>query len=234
MLAVACGDHLLQKAERREPGLAWKNPRFPYLGGFSHGTAGIAWALLRLARVSGERRFEDAGLAALAYDRSLYVPEDRTWRDLRQEKGTVISAWCHGSAGIGLSRLLMGEVLEDPRLREECGLAAEHLAHAGFGVSHCLCHGDLGNLELLAALGRQAGREDHAARVDAHLAHLVARAREGAAWKSGMPGRNVDIFGLFMGLAGMGMGLLRFAAWERVPSVLALEGPSLDFSSLHR
>ena len=46
-------------------------------------------------------------------------------------------------------------------------------------------------------------------------------------WKCGNP-LGVDCPGLMTGLAGIGYGLLRLAAPERVPSVLLLEAPRAD------
>ncbi len=53
-----CGDHLLAHAQPVGNGIGWasyyeKNP----LAGFSHGAAGIAWALLKLSILSGESAF---------------------------------------------------------------------------------------------------------------------------------------------------------------------------------
>jgi lantibiotic modifying enzyme len=41
------------------------------LTGFSHGAAGMAWALLPLAALTGDERFRTAALAALDYERGL-------------------------------------------------------------------------------------------------------------------------------------------------------------------
>ena len=47
-VAMQCGDHLLTHAQRMELGCGWVIPRISPkpLAGFSHGNAGIAWALL--------------------------------------------------------------------------------------------------------------------------------------------------------------------------------------------
>lgn len=103
----------------------------------------------------------------------------------------------------------------------EIDAALRSTAALGFSKSHCLCHGDLGNIELfhLAAerLNRPALR-DQALR----LVHgvLVDARREGR-WRCGGPPA-VEMPGLMMGLAGIGYGLLR-AGWpDRHPSILAL------------
>ncbi|HEX2271302.1 MAG TPA: type 2 lanthipeptide synthetase LanM family protein, partial [Pyrinomonadaceae bacterium] len=57
--AIRCGDHLLAKAMTMEHGIAWMNqlPASAPLAGFSHGTAGIAWALSSLAELTGEEGY---------------------------------------------------------------------------------------------------------------------------------------------------------------------------------
>jgi lantibiotic modifying enzyme len=71
--ARQCADHLLERAETMPHGIAWKMRNFENktLGGFAHGTTGIAWALLELASVSGEAKYRTAALQAIEYDRSL-------------------------------------------------------------------------------------------------------------------------------------------------------------------
>ncbi|HLX09424.1 MAG TPA: type 2 lanthipeptide synthetase LanM family protein [Thermoanaerobaculia bacterium] len=85
--ARACGDRLLARAEAQPAGIGWRVPAGPgALTGFSHGTAGIGWALLGLATVTGERRYRDGARGALRFERALYAPERRAWPDLRDEE----------------------------------------------------------------------------------------------------------------------------------------------------
>jgi len=242
-VAVACGEHLLRRAERTEPGVGWTVPgqRVP-LAGFSHGAAGIAWSLLKLAALSGEDRFRATALAAIAYERSLFSPEARNWRDLRlsiaghdshpARHGTsFMTAWCHGAPGIGLGRLATLQQLDDPAVREEIETALRTTLDHGFGRGHALCHGDLGNLELLLQAGTVlADRRWHeeAYCLAGPIADCVSR-NEG---RCGTP-REVESPGLMTGLAGIGYGLLRLAEPARVPSVLTLE-PHLDSSTTAR
>jgi lantibiotic modifying enzyme len=52
--AVQCGERLVARAQQVEHGVGWLVPREPRpLAGFAHGAAGIAWALLKLAAVTG-------------------------------------------------------------------------------------------------------------------------------------------------------------------------------------
>ena len=87
--AVRCGDHLLAHALPMQHGLGWlaKGMASQPLAGFSHGAAGIAWALLELAGVTGEERFRSTALAAIEYERSLFSLAEGNWPDLARARG---------------------------------------------------------------------------------------------------------------------------------------------------
>ena len=237
-VAVRCGERLLAGAVVDQRGHGW--PSDPSLGGrpltgFSHGTAGIAWALAQLARVNGEERFRDAARSALRYERSWFDPERGNWPDLREGRETLeggrifLHAWCHGAPGIGLGRLGLLSCLDDPEMRSEIRAAVRSTLAEGFGFNHSLCHGDFGNLELIREAGRILGDAELSAETGRLAARILARIEEdgprcGTSTRTESPG-------LMVGLAGIGYGLLR-AAWpDRVPSVLLLETPA--FGSHH-
>jgi len=238
-VAIQCGDHLLARGEAMESGIGWR-PKFVGrrpLAGFANGAGGIAWALLDLSAWTGLERFRAAAFAAWAYERSLFVEETGNWQDLR-ERGTRAgasangrsggpTAWCHGAPGIGLARLRSLDLADDPDVRAEIAAALETTLRDGFGRNHSLCHGDLGNLELLLQAQRVLGGswQPHIERLTATVLDSI----EAGGWRSGIP-YGVETPGLMAGLAGIGYGLLRMAEPERVPSVLVLDSPCLERS----
>lgn len=229
-----CGDHLLDSALDMEEGIGWPTGERAWkpLGGFAHGSAGIAWPLLELGALTGEKRFSEAGLAAIAYQRSLFSPDVRNWRDLREfgpdglpretAEGNFMSYWCHGSAGIALAWLACSRYLDDNVLRDETAVAVQTTRETGFGSNHCLCHGDLGNVDALLEAAK-AGLGVTVADTQAISAGILASI-EKRGWLTGFP-LGLEAPGLMMGLAGIGYGLLRLAEPEQVPSVLLLESP---------
>ena len=190
------------------------------MAGFSHGAAGIAWALLALFARTRAERFRTAARGGIAYERSVFSAEAGNWRDLRDpEQVRFPTAWCHGAPGIGLARLCGVPLLEDDGIRADIATALQTTLATGFGCNHSLCHGDLGNLELLLRSGEPSWRDT------AHrLAGAILDSARQHGWRCGTP-MEVESPGLMTGLAGIGYGLLRLTAPARVPSVLTLEGP---------
>ena len=228
-IAVRCGDRLLSRARTMERGIAWDSriPSHGPLTGFAHGSAGIAWALGELADLTGEERFRAAEREAVAHERSLFSAAAKNWPDLRDldalgvtaglKRGTrearAMAAWCHGAAGIGLARLLSLGRLDGTETRAEIDAALETTLALGFGENHSLCHGDLGNVELLVLAGARLAEPrwgDEASRRAS--ATLESLRRDG--WICGVPS-GVETPGLMTGLAGIGYGLLRLAAPRR-------------------
>ncbi len=226
--ARRCGERLVATAEPVSEGtVGWKCEVSPLpLAGFSHGAAGICWALLELAEATGEARYAELARRGLAYERSLFVPERGNWKDLRApgtSDSNAMTMWCNGAAGIALGRLLSLRHLEGPAVRSELTTGLETTLRGGFGGSHCLCHGDVGNLEVLHMAGKLLGEPRWTQAALRRAATVLRQGREGG-WRCGLP-QGSQSPGMLMGLAGIGHGLLRLSAPEHVPSVLSLEPP---------
>jgi lantibiotic modifying enzyme len=80
--------------------------------GFSHGAAGIRYALGRVL-VQGlgpEEEIRRAMHAAVEFEQDSFEPSRSNWRDYRFEETdprahSTFSAWCHGAAGIALAEV---------------------------------------------------------------------------------------------------------------------------------
>lgn len=234
--AVRCGEHLLARAQPMPQGLGWASRAAEKpLSGFSHGAAGIAWALLKLAALTGEERFRAAALDSIAYERTLFSPEVGNWLDLRDykdlgrdvpENEQFMVAWCHGAPGIGLGRLNSLPHLDDAHVRAEIDAAIRTTLDRGFGGNYSLCHGDLGNLEFLLQASESLSDPQLRERVYSIAATILKRVDK-IGWICGVP-LGVETPGLMVGLAGIGYELLRLADPVRVPSILTLAPPHIS------
>jgi type 2 lantibiotic biosynthesis protein LanM len=227
--AVACGRYLLKNSTAGpRGGRAWPTLGGRLLTGFSHGAAGIAYALLRLFQATGETTFRDAAEEAIAYERSVFLQEEGNWpdyRDVQSNLGPSPCAWCHGAVGIGIARLGSLDVLHDTRVLGEIEMACQTTCSRPLSELHNLCCGNLGRAELLLLASQRLQRTEYAL-----LARNIAGQRLSFSnsdtpvsqrWSNGP----FDL-GLFQGLSGAGYELLRLANPNRVPSVLLWESES--------
>lgn len=249
------GEHLIGQAQRRPDGWSWATvgeSAVRNLAGFAHGASGVGLALLELDRATGDGRFRFAAEMAFLYERRLFNEERSNWPDLRHEdlgkalffqrmdelsravrdgkppvyEESYMTAWCHGSPGIGLARLRAFELTGQDVYRREAEAALRSTLQAveealSQGGNYCLCHGIGGNCELPLLAAELLG--------DPELRQVAERAaREGIEtyeargrpWPCGTLGGVPDP-SLLMGEAGIGAFYLRLADPE-TPSVLLL------------
>ena len=237
-MALRHGEAILQHASFTPDGVSWAGPvpGGKQLVGFSHGAAGFACALFELYRVSGDRRFLDVAMGALRYERNSFSPAHLNWPDYREKlpgapEGLPYPvAWCHGAAGIGVSRLRIRRLLgEDTAIRDELQAAAatvsasvqiqENQEPADFS----LCHGMAGNADFLLMLADESSKPEVRAIAAAvgdmgierfHLAR--------APWPCGVGGAG-ETPNLMLGLAGIGYFYLRLYDSKAIDSVLIVQ-----------
>lgn len=232
-LAVACGTRLVDHAKVLPQGIGWVSDftKGHPLAGLSHGASGYAFVLTELAMLSGEERFGAAAQKAIQYERTLFSEEHGNWIDLRHAGQKYPVQWCHGAPGILISRLFMQKHDQDNQMVDEIRIAIQTTLANWRGKSNCLCHGDLGNLDIL--LFAATYRQDHS--LQEMVYQLAARSlheAEAGGWFSGIPD-GLDTPGLMVGKSGIGYALLRLAN-PSVPSILALETPVLSILSKER
>jgi lantibiotic modifying enzyme len=246
------GRHLLQLAEHGEHGCSWSTIHAAVqanLTGHSHGTAGIATALLELYSVTNDSEFLDTAQAAFRYERHWFDQGQSNWADLRrfaqrgpvgqveQDGITCSMAWCHGAPGIGLSRLRNRQLLmqisdaetSDSSAIEQDLEAALHSSSAALmqawlpgKLNYSLCHGAAGNAELMIMAAKELQRPALMA-----VAEKVAQdghnfyVKQGLPWPCGNGGVG-ESPGLMLGTAGIGYFYLRMYDAQSVPSILLL------------
>jgi lantibiotic biosynthesis protein len=224
--AIRHGDALVDAANKTDSGWSWTtigDGSLTDLTGFSHGAAGIAWALLELFHETREDKFRAAAEEGFRYERSCFDSEQENWPDFREPGGPYLdppprflTAWCHGAPGIGLSRLRAWQILGREVYREEAETAIRTtLKSFSDDESYCLCHGHAGNAELLLCASEVLGKPEYR-----EAAERIGV--EGAEpWHCGGPTEN-ETPDLMLGLAGIGYHYLRLHDAEANASVLML------------
>ncbi|NYI04396.1 lanthionine synthetase LanC family protein [Allostreptomyces psammosilenae] len=144
------------------------------------------------------------------------------------------SYWCHGALGIGLARLRLFQLTGDRSLLPDISAAAQAARdvvvragtdfRSGGTPDASLCHGLTGTAELFLTAGQVLRVPEHtrAATQVGRLLLDLAR-RDDGRWRCGMPVPDQSP-SLFLGLAGIGLTLLRLHDPRSAPS-LALPGP---------
>lgn len=223
--AIKHGELLLNAASRSDDGWSWKTVEASRnLTGFSHGAAGIAWALLELYRATGEARFRDAALAGFQYERSCFNSAEQNWPDYRGDEPSYPVCWCHGAGGIALSRLRAGEILGSDALLAEARIALATIVQQRDTLENfSLCHGRAGNADILISASQILKEETWLRQAERTAQDGMERFEQRRIpWPCGLPGAN-ETPDLMLGLAGIGHFYLRLADPARIPSVLMLQ-----------
>lgn len=219
--ARACGDRLLATRIVLGDACGWQTIDRRPLAGFAHGGAGIGAALYALADATGVEAYAAAAAQAFAYERRLYVPARRNWKDVRAstapaDRDTLV-AWCHGAAGIALSRAQLPVLFQTTEHAHDLQCATD-TTDATPQAQDCLCHGELGTIDILLTLATLARDEPFTARVRQRACVAVERRQREGAWR--LHRRHPT--SLMTGVAGIGIALLRAAADTPLPSILGL------------
>lgn len=248
--AVRQGEQLIKLADRADDGWSW--PTMPQLAernltGFAHGTAGIATAFVELYRHTGDERFLIAAREGWRYERTWFQPDENNWPDFRMSEPRDQPpqsrpvrcgiAWCHGAAGIGLSRLRAWELgyHEDALAVEiESALTATRVwleRRQSVTTEFSLCHGMAGNAELFVAAAQILNRPElQEVAADCGRHGIRESRRNGQTWPCG-GSRVGETPNLMLGLAGIGLFYLRLHAPRLVESVLLIRSSREDHSA---
>lgn len=224
--AITCGQHLLRtRTESKTGWWAWSTINGKMLTGFSHGAAGIVYALLRLYAVTQDRDLLAAAQDGIAYEDSVFAPLVGNWPDLREEEQLAfMTSWCHGAPGIALARIGGLPVLDTDHIRKDIEAALRTTRAFGVqGVDH-LCCGNLGRADLLLVAASRLSRPELSVAASKRAWQVLKNAGHTGAFVL-HPQLPMGVYspGFFQGTAGIGYALLRMAQPDVLPSVLLWE-----------
>lgn len=238
--SLRLGDQLLEASIVCDDGYCWRTVNATNeiaLTGFSHGAAGIGYALLELFNATGEIKYREAAVKAFNYERSWFEPRVGNWPDLREvprrhqrgDSSLPFSAvWCHGAPGIALSRLRAYDLLGEQQYKNEALTALTTTINTtqssllSRSLNFSLCHGVAGNADVLLIASQILGKEfpqglEVARRfADGGLSLYGALGKE---WPCGAGGGPTP--SLMLGFAGIGYFYLRLHK-STIPSPLIL------------
>ncbi len=235
--AIYCGNHLLKNRVTTSSGLkAWSTmdstlASAPLLG-FSHGAAGIAYALLKLYQVTGNNEFYGAAKEAIDYETGEFLTDKNKWPDFRKdsrvknddEKNSpgFMCAWCHGAAGIGLARIGTLDIIESDIIRQQINVALETTIMQAMQPRDHLCCGNMGRSEALLTAGIKLSRPEWVREAVKLASQTATRAERNRSFRLSF-GHGFYSPGLFQGSSGVGYHLLRLTQQAPLPAVLLLE-----------
>ncbi len=220
---------------------AWKSKNMPgqkSLLGYSHGTAGISVALLDLYRETCDPKFKHCAESAIQYEQQWYNEEFCGWPDFRgvrdhnskkKFKAEYPVFWCHGAAGIALSRIRAYKILNDEKYKSQALAALSTTMKwtekmLGMDqINFSLCHGIGGNAWVLSYGSELLGNDFLKGHEIASLAAytgLDLYAKNGHRWPLGAFGNHSP--GMMIGLSGVGSFYLKMYN-NRIPSMLMLD-----------
>ncbi len=222
--AMKSGDMLLARHAHGET-FQWEAPAVSasangvLQGGFGHGPAGALYALSKLYEVTQEDRYRrpiQLILDSLADELRPSSPQPAALLESVENHG-----WCRGvSGGVGAMAAIAAALSTTAATPPWVEWLTRRALTTELATSDCLCHGELGNVDMLTVAAHLSGQYDSVCKRSDAL--LKRAATDG--WSCGLP---VDSVGLMDGVAGIGYQWLRWSAPNRVPSVLLLAPPFL-------
>jgi len=230
--AKICGDHLIHSRTIIGEGICgWPFLGGKILAGFSHGVAGIAYSLLCLYELTKDERYFDIAEEAIRYEDSLYVPDNKNWMDLRslQRRGDpgkpqFMVSWCHGAPGIGLGRLASRHLLNNDQTSFDINTAIETTRNYPVNSVDHLCCGNLGRADILLYASQKLNAPEFKTMALKIATSVIQNENDNGYYSLYDHARsNIQNFGFFQGLSGIGYEFLRLACPEIIRSVLIFE-----------
>lgn len=225
--ADKCVNHLIQSSKLIDGLKLIPTVEGKVLTGFSHGAAGIAYALLRINHFLNKPEIKFLAEEHLKFERKHFNADEKNWPDFREKIDEVkfgfMTAWCHGSAGIGYSRLALKNFCDDEVLDKEILDAVENSKNYKLIGSDHVCCGNFSVIEFLNEAGNQYNNKELIDEAKIRASELVLRAQKYEDYiyftQSSMRIINPSFF---QGISGIGYSLLKIVN-PKIKSVLMFE-----------
>lgn len=219
-LCIDYGDQLLAMARSDGDVIAWETlptaTEIPLLG-FSHGGAGVSYALYRLGTTTKLERFHEAAHKGFQRELLLFNRNHNNWPDFREktthENSGFMCAWCHGAPGniLALSHYYGASGKNEDTLKIiECALNTllQDLGQIN-GKNYCLCHGIAGNADILQEIAARLKRTNLIGATHDVAQKGVDLYNARCSWPCMTADGSGQMLGLMTGLAGIAYFYLR-------------------------
>jgi lantibiotic modifying enzyme len=234
---IATAETEKMPAESKERRLLWrfKMAGNSHMPNFSHGTAGVAYALARIAAATGDAACAQAAKdgAAWLLAHAICAGGECRWPVTERSKSSL-GGWCHGPPGTARLFLLLhaqtGDAryldvaLSSARWLETYAKGAESKAAAGAQIPPSFCCGVAGAVDFLCDLYRVTGKQEHAdfaARAGDYLVRAAKPDGAGVKWLNGASSHDDSAqqhgIDLMLGASGDALALLRLATLRQNP-----------------
>lgn len=222
-LAIECGTELLDARIETDSGeSAWTSIEDWPLTGFAHGSAGIAYALARLADHAKDPAFTEIARSTITWENQHFDSSSVNWSDLRGYTSQYMDGWCYGRTGIGIARLNSLEYLDSSVLHRDVNRILDGF-ESEVHDEDSVCHGSFGRVAFLLQASQRLSRPE--LKADAVSIANTARRRRSEQGHYALP--NNQYPGLyrptfFLGTAGIAYLLLRLRTPD-LPAITAWE-----------
>ena len=229
--AIQIAEQLIEDMVTDKGKVGWKSEVVPeVLAGFAHGNSGFIEMFSRLYDVYPQAKYLRVLSRLVEYENSLYSEKNNNWTDLRkfpeedQNRDQPI-AWCHGAAGILLSRLTLynaiknsGETALFQQVIKDISLAKNKLIEDGLHAGFCLCHGNMGNLLILKRYAEIFDDKQVRSICDSRFEQILEFLND----QNVLP---TELYnpGFMTGLSGIAYALLKYTMPE-LPLIIGVEG----------
>lgn len=188
------------------------------LGGMSHGASGIFYSMNLLFNYTNINEFKVCADKFLSHDRSFFDRTLNGWIDNRNNFQCISKKWCHGSTGIGISRIHFNKNNE---FTKEIAIAIENNKDF-LHNEDCLCHGNCGDIDFLIESYRHDKNFNTEKIIKNKLNTIMVFKNITNRYKTEeIPG--FKKLGLFTGISGIAYLLLRAKFYDEIPSILTLD-----------
>lgn len=220
-IGLRCYEHLKNhRIDLEQTMIHWRRHQDDPLVGFAHGNSGIVASLIKLYDITKKEDILSVIKKALSFERKYFSRQKKGWF-YSKNSDDIASGWCNGTSGILLSRMMLQHYgYHDQLLEQEIQLSLQQTLTGGFGHNASLCHGDLGNLEIVSLVSRykkDTALKQRCLNTFHHLYEEVLNKN----WTQGVF-RGTESFNMMIGLSGYGYSLLQAYTEYGLPSLMSL------------